>query len=385
MSLAPLVFLATPLETFTPTNSGALAIYNHEIALRARADGCDAQIVMRAAPPHIAPYADLPAHFVEFPAAREGSIAWKLGRLERKITGWQHVGQRVYMKRLEAVLRAQNLQRATLLISNDPDLVVYLRPKLPDARIVHIFHNQLPAKARVRAAYKASVDAHAAVSTFTRDWNADYYGLDKSEIAVVYNGVDSAQFHPAATEPSGPPILNFTGRTGREKAPDLLLRAALILRARGLEFGVQLVGSNHWGAQTMDDYQRELDDLVAQLQARDVTVTRFGHVDRVHIADHFRRAQIHVVPSRWDEPFGLTTVEGMASGLATIASRTGGSPEIIGEAGLLFARDDADDLAAKLESLLRDDTLRRDYAQRARARALEFSWDATWRGLRELL
>jgi len=75
----------------------------------------------------------------------------------------------------------------------------------------------------------------------------------------------------------------------------------------------------------------------------------------------------------------------MASGCATVASRVGGIPEIIGDAGLLFERADAAHLAAHLRSLIGSPDLRADLGRRARLRALEFSWLRTWRQLSGLL
>jgi glycosyltransferase involved in cell wall biosynthesis len=97
-----------------------------------------------------------------------------------------------------------------------------------------------------------------------------------------------------------------------------------------------------------------------------------------------RKAQIHVVPSRWEEPFGLSTVEGMATGLAVVASRTGGTTEVIGNAGLLFERDDVDGLASHLARLLDDPGLRADFGRLARARAERFTWDHTWSRIAKL-
>ena len=134
----------------------------------------------------------------------------------------------------------------------------------------------------------------------------------------------------------GPLTLNFVGRTGIEKAPDLLLKAALAVSDRSRDFAVQIVGGNHWGYTLADPYQNELQALAQNLEMRGIPVRFTGFVNRNDMPEAFRRAHIHVVPSRWDEPFGLTTVEGMASGLAVVASRTGGSPEVVGEAGTAF-------------------------------------------------
>ena len=224
-----------------------------------------------------------------------------------------------------------------------------------------------------------------AVSEFTRDWVRRYYGLDENKVRTAYNGVDAEAFRPADVEPPGPPVINFVGRTGVEKAADTLLRACLQLASRTTEFRLQIVGSNQWGELTMDEYQRELENLSSELEQRGIVVFRPGHIDRKHLPGVIRRAHIHVVPSRWDEPFGLTTLEGMASGLATVASNTGGTPEVVGDAGLLFERDDVGGLAEYLEQLVCDADHRRLIARRCRARAESFTWGSTWQRLREML
>ena len=134
-----------------------------------------------------------------------------------------------------------------------------------------------------------------------------------------------------------------------------------------------------------DEFEQKLDDLSAELEAAEISVHRPGFVDRYALPGELRKAHINVVPSRWDEPFGLVTPEGMATGLATVASRTGGTPEIIGDAGLLFERGDADGLAAHLERLVRDEPLRREYGRQARERVREFTWDRAWQRLRPLV
>jgi glycosyltransferase involved in cell wall biosynthesis len=149
----------------------------------------------------------------------------------------------------------------------------------------------------------------------------------------------------------------------------------------GRKFSLQLLGSNHWDRYVEDDYQRELNRLVAALAKLGVSVRRPGHVGRAELPNEIRKAQIHVMPSRWDEPCALATMEGMACGLATIASATGGTPEIVGHAGLLFQRDSVRELAGHLMRLLDQPGERRTLGEAARRRAQEFTWRRTWRSV----
>jgi glycosyltransferase involved in cell wall biosynthesis len=312
----------------------------------------------------------------------KNKVGSKLIYLGKGLTGWGHVRQKAYVLKVAAALRRHKLADRPLLLNNDIEMAVYLRRKFPQATLFHQAHNRNPCAEKFRRQFKGAVDLATAVSDDCGRWNKEYYGLD--DVPTLYAGVDTDQYRPADPQPPGPPVINFVGRTDHSKGTDLLLLAAQKL-APTRKFALQILGSNHYGYSVPDPFQRMLTDLSDDLERRGVPVRRPGFVSRHDLPGELRKAHINVVPSRWDEPFGLVTPEGMATGLATVASRTGGTPEIIADAGLLFERGDADGLAAHLERLICDDALRADYGRRARARAREFTWDRAWARLRPLV
>lgn len=379
------VFINHPLETWTPTSSGALATIIWQCCRMAeRQAPAPAElpwVITRRSEAVRFPWAQ--TIVLDPPALPDHPFAIKALRAHRKLTGWRHLRHRAYAFQVVQAIRRQNLQGHPLVLINDPEMTVYLRRHFPQATILHWFQNQLESSPRFRRLYPAAADITVGVSRFTSRWIADYYGI--ANVPTIYNGVDLEKFHPAESRETDTPAISFVGRTGIEKAPDLLLRAALKISEKTTDFRVMLIGSNHWDRFELDEYQRELQELAAALEKRGVAVIRPGHVGRTALPGELRKAQIHVVPSRWDEPFGLTTVEGMASGLATVASNTGGTPEIVAGAGFLFERDDAAGLAAHLEPLLADPALRRACGCQARERAAQFPWERTWGQLTGLL
>jgi glycosyltransferase involved in cell wall biosynthesis len=74
----------------------------------------------------------------------------------------------------------------------------------------------------------------------------------------------------------------------------------------------------------------------------------------------------------------------MAAGNAVVATRTGGTPEVVGDAGLLFERDDVAALADLLERLIASPAERDEWGRRARARAETLTWARTYRQWRAL-
>lgn len=83
-----------------------------------------------------------------------------------------------------------------------------------------------------------------------------------------------------------------------------------------------------------------------------------GKLSGNDLACALNQHEIMVVPSLWEEPFGLVALEGMACGNVVLASDGGGLPDAVGSAGLLFQRGDQFDLTKKLRLLVEDNNLR---------------------------
>ena len=99
-------------------------------------------------------------------------------------------------------------------------------------------------------------------------------------------------------------------------------------------------------------------------------------------ANYYPLMDINVLPSR-GEGLGLTVIESMAAGVATVGSRSGGVAEIIDHerTGLLFERSNAADLAAQLARLAREPHLLRALARSGQTAVLaRFDADRMVRG-----
>ncbi len=78
-------------------------------------------------------------------------------------------------------------------------------------------------------------------------------------------------------------------------------------------------------------------------------VKMFGQLSSATTRTQIRSARFLLFPSRWHEPFGLALIEAAACGVAVVASRVGGIPELVRDrvTGLLFDPEAPTDLAAK--------------------------------------
>jgi glycosyltransferase involved in cell wall biosynthesis len=140
--------------------------------------------------------------------------------------------------------------------------------------------------------------------------------------------------------------LIFVGRLVSDKGVATLLDALSVLRKRNLRPNLAVVGDG--------PERRALEKLAAEHKLSE-QVMFTGAKTRWEIADLLREHKLLVVPSLWDEPFGIVALEGIGCGCAVIGSESGGLPEAIGPCGVTFPNGDSATLANRIEELLCDE------------------------------
>jgi N-acetyl-alpha-D-glucosaminyl L-malate synthase BshA len=87
------------------------------------------------------------------------------------------------------------------------------------------------------------------------------------------------------------------------------------------------------------------------------------------LAPLLRTSDLFLLPSAL-ESFGLAALEALACGVPVVGSRTGGLPEVVGEAGALFEPGDVEGMAAAAVKILGDVAEHARLRQLARDRAV---------------
>ena len=185
-------------------------------------------------------------------------------------------------------------------------------------------------------------------------------GIDPRKIQIILNGIDTALFSFVGPRPRGSAVT--IARLSPEKDIDSLLRAVAIIRETFPSFRLEIAGD---GA-CMADLQataRELgveDHALFLGQVRDVRALLEG-------------ASLFVLPSL-TEGVSLTLLEAMACGLPVVATRVGGTPEVVvdGETGLLVSPTSPAELAQAILNLLQDPERSRQMGVKARQRIEQY-------------
>lgn len=172
---------------------------------------------------------------------------------------------------------------------------------------------------------------------------------------------------PRPTRPRENLIL-FAGRVVRDKGADSFVAACAQALPQLPGWRAEMIGADRFRLDSPDtDFLRTL-----RPRAAAAAVAMRGHLPNDAVLEAMQRAAIVVVPSRWEEPFGLVALEAMACGAALVCSPRGGLPEVAGETALYADPDQPESLAGAILDLARDVGLRASLAAAARLRSESF-------------
>jgi glycosyltransferase involved in cell wall biosynthesis len=203
-----------------------------------------------------------------------------------------------------------------------------------------------------------NADSIIAVSQATKRMMVEKYGIRPEKIRVIYNGV-----YPIV-EGEKQKLVLFLGRLTIQKGADVFLRAAK--KIIDFEPDVRFVVA---GAGDL------LPELIAQACALGISnrVMFAGHLTDKEMKYIYGVASVYVMPSV-SEPFGITALEAMSAGTPTIASRTAGVCETFYHC-LKVDCWDSDEIANKVISLLRYESLHASLSENGKREVGLFNWD----------
>ncbi len=268
-----------------------------------------------------------------------------------------------------------NVLKLIKIIKSEKIEIIHARSRAPAisaliaARICKIpfvttYHGIYKAKGKLKNFYNGIMtkgDLVIANSNYTKTYLMHKHNPKPEKIRVIYRGVDFNRFNPSrftAEEINNMrdlwqinndlPVILLPARLTEWKGQKLLIKAASILKARGLRANYIFAGDD----QGRIHYTESLRELIAS----------YGLTSNFFLIGHTRNmplvmmcADIIINPSKEPEAFGRTAAEASAMGKPVIATRLGGAIETIedGVTGFLFTNNNFEELAEKIETLLR--------------------------------
>ena len=181
-----------------------------------------------------------------------------------------------------------------------------------------------------------------------------------NKVVVLHNGVKRVQNF----KPNKQKQIIFVGRIVKEKGVDLFVDSIKEIYNDFKDWDFKIIGSPKLGVNKFDNFSKKIKMNFEGLGKR---AKMLGFVNSKSLNKIMQKSSIIVIPSIWQEPFGLVAAEAMSNGVAIISSKNGGLPEIIGKNGILIENINAKKITKNLKKFMENENLLKQFQTK--------SWD----------
>lgn len=248
-----------------------------------------------------------------------------------------------------------------IIFENGQNFIKYFRKKIvtTSKTVLHLHNDYLNSETK---------DANIIFSLFDEIWTVSKYiknRVDEIEyidekVKVLYNTIDYSSFRKKITANEkkelnklynldGSFVFLYVGRVMADKGTLELVKAFLNLNKRFSNIKLLIVGGNK-SLLVKDSYVEK----VHNISANNSNIVFTGQINNKELYKYYQLADVQIVPSIWNEAFGLIVLEGVCSNLPIIASNSGGIPEILDKNSIIDRNDIVNELERKMESMLID-------------------------------
>ena len=257
-------------------------------------------------------------------------------RISRKLYGYLHNHEyynyfiEYYFEKVYADLKEQDFD---YILLENCDGYAYKLSQRGDKNIILHMHNE---RRESRSMYDIFVYSNITkiitVSDYIKKNVQSIFPVEK--IQTVHNGINLELFSSNKKTTvcrnsigiaDNDFVLVYSGRINNEKGISELIDAMHLLKNYA-NIKLMIIGGTFFGnTKGEDSFLLSLKEKAMKINNKCIFT---GFIPYNQIPIYLRLADIAVLPSMWEEPFGLTIVEALASGLPLITTRTGGIPEI---------------------------------------------------------
>lgn len=306
-------------------------------------------------------------------------LDWFFIKLNRLIHVGRWFGHLVGMK-----IRKEKYD--AVLVENYPFHCTSLKFYTSSPVVLHTHNRYVEAKYPLLAQFIKSIDGLICVSRFIAS-DAEKAKLATHThfpISVAYNGIHVEKFYKEYSEEEK---LSLRKKLGISEAQKVILFTGRFIPAKGVKelvlafselsnienYVLLIIGSSAFSNSSSTPYIEEVKSLVMPIKDH---VKFTGYVDYEDISAYYAISDVQAVPSIWEEPACLVSIEGMASGLPIVCSDSGGTPELINdECAITVRRGEGYEkrLSEALQNVLSDSVLRANMGKAGRERSRKFS------------
>ena len=239
-------------------------------------------------------------------------IKYKNIKISKKILG---LGSQT-SKYINEFIKLESNQPSTIIEIHNRPIYVQLLPVNKSKKVLYFHNDPLSMTGSKTVNERINLLSLCSKIIFNSDWsknrfltNLDDIYIKSPKLIVIRQSADTQKVNFKKKEN----IITFVGKLNKAKGYDVFGSAILDV----------LDKNKNWKAIVIGDEEREKLDFKHQ------RLKILGFKQHNEVIKIFKKSSISVVCSRWEEPFGRTSLESASCGCAVIITNRGGLPETI--------------------------------------------------------
>ena len=243
---------------------------------------------------------------------------------------------------VEEFINLEKIRNSDLIeLHNRPIYLNFITNKLKNRTYVLYFHNDpltmsgsktIPERIfLMKTCFKIIFNSNWSKKRFLKDMKSDFINSEK---LVVINQSAKKSENKITNKKK---IITFVGKLNRSKGYDLFGQAIVKI----------LDKHKDWTGVVVGDEPRD------KLEYNHKNLKKLGFKKHTEVLNIYKKTSIAVVCSRWEEPFGRTSLEAASNGCAVIISNRGGLPETITN-GIILKNLDYKNVFKAIDNLIID-------------------------------
>jgi len=258
----------------------------------------------------------------------------------------------------------QSNEKNIIEVHNRPYLIQKIKSQIkPIDKVTLFFHNnplEMKGSKTISERKKLllELDKIYCVSEYVKKNFLKGISNDHNKVKILHNGV----IRKINAFPKKEKEIIFVGRIVKDKGVHLFVDAIRDNYNLFDKWKFKIIGSPKLGVNKYDNFSFEIKNKFENIGIR-ANMIGFINSDDLNII--MQKASIIVIPSIWEEPFGLVAAEAMSNGLAIIASNRGGLPEIIKKNGILINDINHEKISRQLKKLTSNNKLLKQFQKKS--------------------
>ena len=280
-----------------------------------------------------------------------------------------------------------------VIILNNINNIISVTKKIGGKHILYLHNDYLNIETSNSKNILNSLDEVWCVSEFVKN-RVDEIDVLNNKTKVLYNGIQIEKFNCESCDEEiasklkkeynineNDFIVLYTGRVMKEKGVKELVEAFKNFQDKHDNVKLLVVGNN-------TDISKEYYNNLINDNKDNQNIKFLGRKTHEEIKYLQKISNVQVVPSMWNEAFGLTAVEGMAAGIPMIISKSGGLVEIAenGAAILVNRENIVNEIYEALEKIyINKDNFKENMVNIAKKRVMDFDMEKFYENFDNIL